>query len=84
MPAFTSEALADVVDNLVMLTADSDREVAAALIKCREALRMISWERFRLRQEEASRRHDASKRRRAFITRHKGLVLLTPAGDDHA
>jgi hypothetical protein len=71
MPAFTSEAMVDTVDHLVTLTLESDREVAAALIKCRETLRAITWERFRLRHEEASRQRAAARRRAAFIARHK-------------
>lgn len=71
MPAITPQALADAVDHLVTLTLESDREDAAALIKCREALRVIAWERFRLQHEEASRRGVAARRRAAFIARHQ-------------
>jgi hypothetical protein len=68
--SLTPQALADAVDHFVTL-ADTDHEVAAVLTRCREGLRAISWERFRLRHEEASQRRVAAKRRAAFIARHQ-------------
>jgi hypothetical protein len=68
---FTPQNLADNLDALVAATLETDREVAAVLTKCREGLRAISWERFRLRHEESSRLRVAARRRSAFIARQE-------------
>jgi hypothetical protein len=67
----TPQALADAIEHLLTLSTE-DHEVASVLTKCREGLRAISWERFRLRTEESSRRRVAARRRTAFIARHQG------------
>ncbi|HVC82129.1 MAG TPA: hypothetical protein VNL35_16685 [Chloroflexota bacterium] len=72
MVDLTPQALADAVEHLVKL-ADSDYEVVAVLARCREGLRAISWERFRIRCEHASQQKTAARRRNAFIARHKGM-----------
>lgn len=68
---WTPQALADAVDHLVSL-ALGDPECAAPLANCREKLRAVSWERFRLRHEQLSRDQVLARRRAAFVRRHRG------------
>ena len=61
---------ADVLDALVQMTLEPDREVAAVLTKCRESLRAISWNRY---ADQMSRRSRARVLRRRHQTRHKAV-----------
>lgn len=66
----TLEITIDAIDRLITAGVD-DREITAALTKCRQTLAAISWERFRLRHEELNRRAAVAKRHGLFACRHK-------------
>jgi hypothetical protein len=60
----------DAVDFLIN-AADLDPDVAAPLMRCRNSLAALSWERFRVRHEVLSRQATAKKLRIKFVERHQ-------------
>ena len=60
----------ETVDALIKLSG-TDYELTNTLMICRNTLAAISWERFRMRHEELSRRAAVAKRHGLFACRHK-------------
>ena len=60
----------DAVDFLIKAS-ELDPGACRTLTTCRNSLAALSWERFRIRHETASMLRCQTKRRTAFVLRHK-------------
>ena len=67
----TLEETIDAVDFLITAS-EMDPDACRTLTTCRNSLAALSWERFRIRHETASMLRCQTKRRAAFVLRHKG------------
>ena len=66
----TLEETIDAVDFLIKAS-EMDPDACRTLTTCRNTLAALSWERFRIRHETASRMRCQTKRRTTFVLRHK-------------
>ena len=68
----TLENTIDAIDRLIGTTdREYGTEIQAPLMRCRETLAALSWERFRVRHEVLSRQATAARGRASFTARHK-------------
>jgi hypothetical protein len=56
----------------LMADLSEDDDVYGALVACTQRLNAICWNRFAARHQETARQRTATKRRSAFVARHKG------------
>lgn len=55
----------------LMANLSQDDDVYGALVACTQRLNAICWDRFAAHHQEIARKRTATKRRNAFVGRHK-------------